>query len=255
MGILIKAELRKMLLKKGVIITWILALLLGNGLVVQSGTTGEVYSDIFFKSFGYTPIMGLIMFMILSASYTLEYNSNMADLVNTTQNGKKHVAIAKGIAAGIATSIVNLSIIIVIALSGMRKTGFKELNMPLKELWYFKGVTSNLNVSQMIIILFTTVIIASFFFSQLGLYLSSISKSATMPFIVGGLIMGLPYILQAFLADKYLIVTPLFGMMSSELVRLNASLPILIIQGVILIGGCLIFIKPTYNAFTRENKN
>lgn len=46
MGTLIKAELRKMLFKKSIIITWICALLLGNTLV-QNGTSGEVYSNIF----------------------------------------------------------------------------------------------------------------------------------------------------------------------------------------------------------------
>ncbi len=253
MGTLIKAELRKMLFKKSILITWVAALLLGS-LLVHNGTVSDVYADIFFKSYGYTPIIGLIMFMILSGAYTLEYNSNMRDLINTTKNGKKKLVIAKGIGAGIATSIVNLSIVITIYLDGLRKVNFKDLDMPLKNLWYFKGTDSNLNVLQMMIIVIITVVIASFFFSQLGLYLSLISRSASMPFIFGGLIMGIPYLLEASIPSKFIVMTPLWGMMSSQLIKYNASSSIMVIQGVILILGCLIFLKPTYTAFTRESK-
>ncbi len=51
----------------------------------------------------------------------------------------------------------------------------------------------------MMIIMIVTVIIGSFIFAQIGLYLSSISKSAVIPFIFGGLIMGIPYLLEGFL--------------------------------------------------------
>lgn len=253
MGTLIKSELRKMLFKKSILITWIAALLLGS-LLVHNGTVSDVYADVFYKSYGYTPIMGLIMFMILSGAYTLEYNSNMRDLINTTKNGKKKLVIAKGIGAGIATSIVNLSMVITIYLDGLRKVNFKGLDMPLKNLWYFKGINSNLNVLQMMIIVIITVVIASFFFSQLGLYLSSISRSASMPFIFGGLIMGIPYILEPIIPSKFIVMTPLWGMMSSQLIKYNAASSIMVIQGVILIVGCLIFLKPTYTAFTKESK-
>ncbi|MEW9094883.1 MAG: hypothetical protein AB2417_07330 [Clostridiaceae bacterium] len=253
MGTLIKAELRKMLLKKSILITWVASLLLGT-LLIHNGTVSDVYADIFYKSYGYAPIMGLVMFMILSGAYTLEYNSNMSDLINTTENGKKKLVIAKGIGAGIATSIVNLSMVITIYLNGLRKVNFKGLDMPLKNLWYFKGINSNLNVLQMMIIVIITVIIASFFFSQLGLYLSSISKSASMPFIFGGLIMGIPYILEHFLPSKLIVMTPLWGMMSSQLIKYKASIGTMVIQGVIFIVGCLVFPKLTYGAFTKENK-
>ncbi|WP_315116499.1 hypothetical protein [uncultured Clostridium sp.] len=253
MGTLIKSELRKMLLKKSILITWVASLLLGS-LLIHNGTVSDVYADVFYKSYGYAPIMGLVMFMILSGAYTLEYNSNMSDLINTTKNGKKKLVIAKGIGAGIATSIVNLSMVITIYLDGLRKVDFKGLDMPLKNLWYFKGINSNLNVLQMMIIVIITVIIASFFFSQLGLYLSSISKSASMPFIFGGLIMGIPYILERFLPSKLIVMTPLWGMMSSQLIKYKASIGIMVIQGVIFIVGCLVFPKLTYGAFTKENK-
>jgi hypothetical protein len=253
MGTLIKLELRKLLLKKSILITWAASLLLGM-LLIHNGTVRDIYADVFFKSYGYTPIMGLLMFMILSGSYTLEYNSNMNELINTTKNGKRKLMIAKGIGAGLATSIVNTSIIMAIYLDGLRKADFKGLDMPLKTLWYFKGINSNLNVLQMMLILIITVIIASFFFSQLGLFLSSISKTASIAFIFGGLIMGLPYIVAPFLPSKFIVMTPLWGMMSSQLIKYQVSAGIMVMQAVIFLAGCLIFPKLTYAAFTKENK-
>ncbi|ABX42353.1 ABC transporter permease [Lachnoclostridium phytofermentans] len=253
MGTLIKLELRKILFKKSILITWAASLLLGM-VLIHNGSVSDVYADVFFKSYGYTPIMGLVMFMILSGAYTLEYNSNMNELINTTKNGKKKLVIAKGIGAGLATSIVNSSMVMAIYLDGLRKVRFEGLDMPLKDLWYFKGINSNLNVLQMMIILMISVILASFFFSQLGLYLSSISKSASIPFLVGGLIMGIPYILEPFIPSKFIAITPLWGMMSSQLVKYEVSTGIMIIQLVIFIVGCFIFPKLTYAAFTKENK-
>ena len=253
MGTLIKSELRKLLFKKSILITWVASLLLGR-LLIHNGTVSDIYADAFYKSYGYAPIMGLVTFMILSGAYTLEYNSNMRDLINTTKNGKNKLVIAKGIGAGIATSIVNLSMLITIYLDGLMKTNFKGLDIPLKNLWYFKGINSNLNVLEMMIIVIITVILGSFFFSQLGLYLSSISKSASIPFIFGGLIMGIPYILGHVLPSKLIVMTPLWGMMSSQLIKDKASVGTIVIQGVIFIVGCLIFPKLTYGAFTKENK-
>lgn len=253
MGTLIKSELRKMLLRKSVLITWAASLLFGR-LLIHNGTVGDVYADVFYKSYGYTPIMGLVMFMILSGAYTLEYNSNMSDLINTTKNGKKKLVTAKGIGAGIATSIVNLSMVITIYLDGFKKANFKGLDMPLKNLWYFEGIKSNLNVFQMMIIVSITVIAASFFFSQLGLYLSSISKSASMPFIFGGLVMGIPYILEHALPSKLIVMTPLWGMMSSQLIKYKVGTGIMVIQGIIFILGYLILPKLTYTAFTKEDR-
>lgn len=250
---LIKLEYRKILLKKSILITWAASLLLGM-LLVHNGTVSDVYADVFFKCYGFTPIMGLVMFMILSGSYTVEYNSNMNELIKSTQNGKKNLVIAKGIGAGIATALVNTSIIITIYLDGLRKANFKGLDMPLKELWYFNGINSNLTVFQMMVILIITVIIASFFFAQLGLFLSSISKSASIPFIFGGLVMGLPYILEPFLPTKLIVMTPLWGMMSSQLIKYQVDVGIVVIQGVILLLGCLTFPQLTYAEFTKENK-
>ena len=233
MGILIKSEIKKMLLKPTIIITWIV-LLLFSRILIRPDTGAKVWADVFSKIPGIVPLIGLITFMIISAAYTLEYSSNMNELINTTQNGKKKVVMAKGIGAGIATSIVNLSIVLTICIDGLIKSNFKGLDLPLKKLWYFGNSGSNITVLQMMIILIITVIIGSFFFSQLGLYLSAISKSASIPFIFGGLLMGLPFVLEGFVNAKYLGVTPLFGMMSMQLIRYQVPISLIMIQIVIV---------------------
>ena len=251
MGILIKSEIKKMLLKPTIIITWIV-LLLFSRILIRPDAVAKVWADVFSKIPGIVPLIGLITFMIISAAYTLEYSSNMNELINTTQNGKKKVVMAKGIGAGIATSIVNLSIVLTISIDGLIKSNFKGLDLPLKKLWYFGNSDSNITVLQMMIILILTVIIGSFFFSQLGLYLSSISKSASIPFIFGGLLMGLPFVLEGFVNAKYLGVTPLFGMMSMQLIRYQVPISLIMIQIVIVIAGFIFLPKLTYKSFIKE---
>lgn len=255
MGILIKSEIRKMLLKPSIIITWI-ALLLLSRVLIYPGTSADVWADVFSKIYGIVPLIGLITFMIMSATYTLEYSSNMNELINTTQNGKKKVVIAKGIGAGIATTIVNLSIVIMMYIDGLIKSNFKGLDLPLKELWYFGNSASNISVLQMMIILIITVIIGSFFFSQLGLYLSAISKSASVPFIFGGLLMGVPYMLslREGVYVKNFGATPLWGMMSMQLIRYKVPMILIMIQIVIVIAGFILLPKFTCKAFIKEGK-
>jgi hypothetical protein len=254
-GILIKSEIRKMLLKPSILITWVLLLLLSR-MLIYPATSAEVWADVFSKSYGFVPMMGLITFMIVSATYTLEYSSNMNELINTTQNGKKNVVRAKWIGAGISTAIVNVSIVLTMSISGLIKAEFKGIDLPLKQLWYFGNSGSNITVLQMIIILIITVIIGSFFFSEVGLYLSAISRSASIPFIFGGLLMGLPYVLPAVLFGlgniKYLGVTPLWGMMSMQLIRYQVSIVLIIIQVIIITAGFIFLPKLTYKAFIKE---
>lgn len=257
MGTLVKSEIRKMLLKPSIIITWIV-LLLFSKILIRPDTASEVWADVFNKIYGIVPLIGLITFMIISAAYTLEYSSNMNELINTTQNGKKKVVMAKWIGAGISTTIVNVSIVLIIYIDGLIKSNFSGLDLPLKELWYFGNSGSNITVLQMMIILIITVIIGSFFFSELGLYLSAISKSASIPFIFGGLLMGVPYILSGILSQggyaKYFGVTPLWGMMSSELIRYKVPMALIIVQIVIVIAGFVFLPKVTYKAFIKKGK-
>ncbi|RUT56224.1 hypothetical protein C1148_19425 [Clostridium botulinum] len=254
MGRIIKFEMKKMLLRLGVIIPWILVAMLSTILLNTAGNdVVEIYSSVFDKSYGIAPLIGLLTFTIVSGSYTKEYDNNMVGLINSTENGKRNIVKAKAI----AVSIVNLSIVLIIYLSALRKTGGKGLEIPLKSLWYFGNSGSNIKVYQMMIIMIVTVIIGSFIFAQIGLYLSSISKSAVIPFIFGGLIMGIPYLLEGFLVragnrGSFLPYTPLWGMYSSQIVRHKASMGMALgTLAVIFIIAMTVLSKASNKAFSK----
>lgn len=255
MGTLITLELRKMLLKKRMLIVWVGVLFL-SFVSIRAFSIEETYADIFSKGYELVPLMGILMFMLFSGAYTLEYNSNMAGLIKTTKNGKRKIVFAKSLAAGVGASIVNLSVFLTICLSALTKHKFAGLDLPLKSLWYFGKSGSDITVLQMMLIMVVTIIIGSFFFAQLGLFLSSISNSAAIPFIFGGLIMGLPYILEGFLKPmglaKYLVFTPLWGMMSSQLIRYKAPVITPIIILMIFIVGSVFLTRFTYKAFAKR---
>ncbi|WP_099189655.1 hypothetical protein [Tepidibacter mesophilus] len=255
MGTLINLELRKILLKKRMLIILVVSLFL-SFISIRAFSIEETYADIFSKGYGLVPLMGIMMFIMFSGSYTLEYSSNISGLIKTTKNGKKKIVLAKSIAAGIGAAIINLSVFLTVCLSALTKHKFAGLDMPLKKLWYFGKSGSNITVIQMILIMILTITIWSFFFAQLGLFLSSISKSATVPFIFGGLIMGVPYILEGFLKGigytKYLGFTPLWGMMSCQLIRYETgSITIFVLLGIFTVG-MIIFPKLTYKAFIKN---
>ena len=255
MGTLIKLEIRKMLLKKRMFIVWAGVLFL-SFVSIRALSIEETYADIFSKGYGLVPLMGLMMFMVFSGAYTLEYSSNMAGLMKTTKNGKKEIVLAKSVAAGISASIINLSIFLTVCLSALTKYKFDGLDLPLKNLWYFGKSGSDITVLQMILIMTVTIIMGSFFFAQLGLFLSSVSKSAAVPFIFGGLIMGLPHILEGFLKPlglvKYLAFTPLWGMMSCQIIRYDASVVAPFVLLGIFVAGMMVFPRVTYKAFIKE---
>lgn len=255
MGTLVKLEMRKMLLRKRIFIVWAGVLFLSFS-SIRAISIKETYPDIFSKGYGLVPLMGLMMFMMFSGAYTSEYNSNMAGLIKSTKNGKRGIVFAKSLASGISASIINLSIFLTICFSAFTKFDFNGLDLPLKSLWYFGKSGSDITVLQMILIMVVTIIIGSFFFAQVGLFLSSISKSAAVPFIFGGLIMGLPYILEGFLENiglvKYLGFTPLWGMMSCQLIRYKAPMIAPVILIAIFAAGFILLPKFTLKAFTKE---
>lgn len=255
MGTLIKLEMRKMLLKKRVFIVW--AGVLGlSWIMITDISIQETYGDLFNKAYNIAPLMGLMMFMLFSGAYTLEYSSNMAGLIKTMKNGKREIVFAKSVAAGIAASIINLSIFLAMWLSALKSHKFAGLDLPLKNLWYFGKSGSDITVLQMILTMVVTIILGSFFFAQVGLFLSSISKSAAVPFIFGGIIMGLPYMLENPLKmiglEKYLSFTPLWGMMSCQLIRYKAPIIALIMLIVIFIAGLVLLPKVTLKVFSKE---
>lgn len=246
-----------MLFKKRIMATWLVILLLTR-VLLHAGSSSDVWADVFSKIYGIVPMIGLLTFMIISGAYTIEYSSNMNEIINTTKNGKKRIVMAKGIGAGLATAILNLSIVVAVYMDGLLKTSGKGLDLPLKELWYFGNSGSNITVLQMMILLMITVIIGSFFFAQVGLYLSARSRSASIPFIFGGLLMIFPNVLGEFIAQigyaKYLGITPLWGMMPGELIRYQVPVVLIIIQIVMVIAGFIILPKVTYRAFSTEGE-
>lgn len=246
----IRAEIRKNF-KLGIIFVWLFTIFMSCSAINAIGLE-ESYADLFFKYFGMAPLMGLIMFMMFSGSFILEYNSNMDILIKATKNGKKQLVISKFIASGISSSIVNLSILYSMALKVFVPFKFKGLNTPLKDLWYFGNSGSNITVIQLLVIMTVTIIIGSFLLASIGLWLSSISKSAIVPFLLGGAFMAIPYFMEARNSVRNIILIPMFGMYSSLLIRYK--LPIywgiaFIMISIIGIMCCYIMAK---KAFLKE---
>ncbi|MBW6409577.1 ABC transporter permease [Clostridium weizhouense] len=217
---LVKAELRKILSKKSVLILWGFLLAFGF-ILIRKFEILETYADIFYKIEGSIPLIGLVMFIVISGNYTKEYESNMVGLINTTKNGKKYIAIAKGIAGGIALSLINGSFALIIGLRAFVLEGFKNLNEPIKSLWYFKNTGSDITILQMYLIVIASIILGSFLFAQIGLTLSSAFKSSVMPFILGGAIMAIPFFLQGWASKSllnFIALTPNWAMMSQLMV-------------------------------------
>lgn len=252
----IKLELKKILGKKSVLLMWAFTILLGQ-VCIRTFSLTETYADIFNKFYGLAPFMGIVMFSIFAGSYVSEYSSNMDNLIKTTKNGTKHLVLAKGIANGIAVSLINVSLLLTMAIKAFAGHDFKGLDTPLKNLWYFGNSGSTITVIQMVMILTATVILGSFLFAQLGLFLSSISKKAVMPFFVGGLIMGLPYFSNVYgisnlLNKKVVGFTPLWGMYSGELIRYKVPNIAFLTFIIMTIVGSAILYKLTFNSFSKE---
>ena len=247
----IKAEIKKNF-KSGVIVVWILGLMISY-ISVGIFKLPETYADLFYKYFGLAPIMGLIMFMMFSGSFILEYTSNMEGLIKATENGKKQLVISKFIASGISASIVNLSILYTIAFKAFSAFKFENLDMPLKELWYFGNSGSNITVIQMIFIMTLTIIIGSFFLAAIGLFLSSVSKNAIIPFLLGGGFMAYSYFLEGRgLAKPSIFNIPIFGMYSSLLVRYNFPLSSWLLFIIMSIIGTGILYELSKRNFLKE---
>lgn len=258
---LINSELRKILYKKRVLIVWALEMLLGSVLIRFDSSHPnyimENYASLFDKTYGMAPFIGLLMFMVISSIYSIEYNSNMTGLINSSKNGKKKVVIAKAIAGSIATSLTTLSMYFIMVFSAISHSEFKGLDLPLKSLWYFGNSGSTITVLQMIIILAITIILGCIFFTQVTLYLSSISNNAIIPFIVGGLFMGLPWIVVNFLPEsiqKFAGITPLWGMFSCQLIRYKSPLFVIPALLVLFVLTIIIFPTITYKEFISEKR-
>lgn len=248
---IVNAEFKKIMKKKGLMVFWAFSLFLGY-ISVRNFGISDSYGDLFSKFYGLAPLMGILMFSLFSGSYVLEYSSNMDSIVKSTKNGKSKLVLAKSIAYGIAASLINLSILAVMSFKIIAGTHFNGLHMSIKNIWYFGNSGSNLTVLQMLMIMTLTVILGSFLFAQLGLWLSSISQKAVGPFFIGGLVMGIPYIASGFISQKILGFTPLFGMYSSEIIRYGVSPIAFVVFIAISIIGSYILYRLTSIGFLQE---
>lgn len=248
---IVNAEFKKIMKKKGLMVFWAFSLFLGY-ISVRNFGISDSYGDLFSKFYGLAPLMGILMFSLFSGSYVLEYSSNMDSIVKSTKNGKSKLVLAKSIAYGIAASLINLSILAVMSFKIIAGTHFNGLHMSIKNIWYFGNSGSNLTVLQMLMIMTLTVILGSFLFAQLGLWLSSVSQKAVGPFFIGGLVMGIPYIASGFISQKILGFTPLFGMYSSEIIRYGVSPIAFVVFIAISIIGSYILYRLTSIGFLQE---
>ncbi|MFJ8461581.1 hypothetical protein ACIQ57_20995 [Lysinibacillus xylanilyticus] len=250
---LIKWEIKKNI-RPGVLITWALGLVLGYQMVFTNFGIEEAYATIFSKYYGLAPIMGIIMFAMFSGSFALEYSSNVDGLIKASKNGKEQLVLAKFIANGISASIINLSILMLMVGGVMSAFKFDGLDLPVKSLWYFGNSGSNITILQMLLIVSLTVTLGSFLFAAIGLYLSSISKKATMPFIFGGLLMGIPYLLtdMRILPKEIIVNVPLSGMYSQQLIRYAAPFTSWILFIVIALVVPVVLYNLTKKRFLKE---
>lgn len=249
---LIKWEIKKNL-RPGVLIIWALGLALGFKGVFTNFGIEEAYAALFSKYYLLTvPFMAFAMFTMFSGSFVREYNSNVAGLIKASKNGKQQLVLAKFIANGISASVINLSVFMVMLGRIMSAFKFEGLNWPLKSLWYFGNSGSNITILQMILIMIITIILGSFLFAAIGLYLSSLSKRPTMPLILGGLTMGIPYFI-VFQGEKELIFSFLVnGMYSQQLIRYAAPLSYWVaFIGIALILPVVLY-KLTKKSFLKE---
>lgn len=253
---LVKAELKKILIKKSVLVLWGLILAFGT-VLIRNFEVLETYADIFSKIEGTIPLIGLVMFIVISGNYTKEYESNMVGLINTTKNGKKYISIAKAIAGGISLSLINVSFALVVGLRGFAFEEFKNLDEPIKNLWYFGNSGSEITVLQMYLMVIASIILGSFLFAQIGLTLSSAFKSSAIPFILGGAVMAIPFFIQESVskaAVNFIALTPNWIMMSQLMVR--HQVPSMYRVSAIVLAIILIIILPiiAYKNFTNSKR-
>ncbi|MDB8794160.1 hypothetical protein PN290_11440 [Romboutsia sp. 1001216sp1] len=242
----VKAEIKKNF-KLGVIIVWMLTIFLAYS-STYNFDINETYANLFSKWFGLAPFMGLTMFMMFSGSFIIEYNSNMDGLIKATKNGKKQLVISKFIAAGVSASIVNLSILYTMVLRALVSLNFKGLDTPLKNLWYFGNSGSNITVIQMILMMTINIIIGSFLLAALGLFLSSISKNAIVPFLIGGACMAIPYFMEARGMVSNVLEWPILGMYATPIIRYKLPLSI----WAVFIGTSVVGVVLFYNLAKRS---
>ena len=134
-----------------------------------------------------------------------------------------------------------------------------DLIYHLKSLWYFGNSGSEIPIGQMLIIVSLTVVLGSFLFAAIGIYLSSLCKNAVIPFIFGGLSMGIQYLMGYYIIDwiytfkrNILVNLPVNGMYSQQLIRYAAPFSSWIIFIVIALVVPVVLYNLTKKRFLKE---
>ena len=228
---ILNLEIKKILTDKKLLIMWGVVLFFGYQ-VIGGVTIDDTYSSIFQKIYLISPLIGILIFMVFSGSYVIEYSFKMDYLIKTTKSYKK-VVLAKSIANTLIASLISISILLIMTIKALISVDFQGINTPINKIWYFGNSNTNITILGMIMIVCFTFILGSFLFAQIGLFLSSISRYAIKPFLLGGLIMGIPFLsgiygISQFFPKKILLFTPLNGMFSSELIRYGAPISVYI---------------------------
>ena len=245
----IKWEMKKSM-RIGVIILWLSGLVSSYRFGNNSVVVNDMYTSVFYGHYKLVPFYIFIMFAMLSGGFIIEYNSNMEGLIKASKGGKEQFVLSKFIANGICVSAINLSMLAAMLLKTISTFGFKGLDLPLKDLSCFSNTTYNITVLQMLLILSITLILGSFLFTAIGLYLSAINKKATIPFIAGSLLVGLPFIETV--PEVIRINSPIYGMYSQQIIMYNTHISSLIVFIVTVLIGSTVLYKLTKKSFLKE---
>ncbi|WP_343342758.1 hypothetical protein [Terrisporobacter petrolearius] len=245
----IKWEMKKSM-RIGVIILWLILLVSSYKFGDNSMVVNDMYASLFQRHYKLVPFYIFIMFTMLSGGFTIEYNSNMQGLIKSSKGGKDQFVLSKFIANGICLSIINVSILAAMVLRVVSIFGFKGLDLQLKDLWNFSSITNNITVLQMLLILSITLILGSFLVAAIGLYLSAINKKATIPFIVGSILVGLPIIETV--PEVIRFNSPLYGMYSQQLIMSRGPISSLVVFIVMVLVGSTVLYKLTKKSFLKE---
>lgn len=227
-------EVKKVLFRKSTFIitcafSFLAFIMVGEYSVVD--TWGDMFSKFYFLS----PFLGIAVFALSSNAYTGEYVSEMDGMIKTTERGDGIFHKTKCRAVSVSSAVVCSLIVWSMFLSAGIKTGFRGLNLSAGDIWYFKGTSWDLKVWQVLVMISLTVVIGAALFSLMGVLISSFSQSSSLPFILGGLIMGAPFFMGIVLG-KSAAITPLWGMMSTQLIRMDVSRWVLIYHILTFLG-------------------
>lgn len=241
-------EQKKSFKSVGLKIIWLLSLLIFY-IAIRNDTPENMYSDLFLKLYDMAPFLGLMIFTLISPIYSIETISS--EVVRTTMNGR-HIPAAKQIMVTILCSLMSLSILAVGLVKIIAHTGLSILLQDVKDLWYFEGL-QNFTVLQMILLQIAGMILGSMMLSAIGCFLSAKTKSTAVTFISGALILGIPYILNAWVGNiSY--YTPLYAFFIPKLIGNNVGVEVYITQVILVIGSLGVLVPLTKTEFLKKDQ-